>query len=292
MNTSYAAQEDAIRGACRTLGLSVRGLTPLRRHATSVYLLPHDGIVVRVSPWGQRKAVARSVALTRWLAGQGLAVTETINVPQPVERPPYTMTFWTHYPQPDGPPPSAEHLGGLLRQLHDLPPPPVELPLYQPLATLRETVHTSTALSASDRHWLQGAVAEALDAYSHLEFPLGEGLLHGDAYPGNTLWKGSSVLLGDWDEAAFGPREIDLANTFQGVRFGRTQQELTGFARAYGYDPAQWPGLSVLTRMRDLHALGSFIRRADTNDGVAVEQLAFRLNTLRSGDQEATWSAH
>lgn len=292
MTTTYAAQEDAIRDACRALGLSTDGLTPLRRHATSVYLLPQDGIVARVSPWKQREAVARSVALTRWLADQGLAVTETINVPQPIEYQPYTITLWTHYPQPDGPHPSAEHLGALLRQLHDLPPPPVKLPPYQPLTTLQATMHRSNALPASDRRWLQEAVAEALDAYSHLEFPLGEGLVHGDAYPGNTLWNGCSALLGDWDEAAFGPREIDLANTFQGVRFGRTQQQLTAFAHAYGYDPAQYPGLSVLTWIRDLHALGSFIRRADKGDEAAVKQLAFRLETLRSGDQEATWSAY
>ncbi|MGW1158937.1 phosphotransferase family protein [Streptomyces sp. NPDC002519] len=292
MTTTYAAQEDAIRDACRALGLSARGLTPLRRHATSVYLLPQDGIVARVSPWDQREAVARSVVLTRWLAGQGLAVTETIHVPQPIECPPYTITLWAHYPQPEGPPPSPEHLGGLLRQLHSLPPPPVKLPPYRPLATLQETVHRSTALSSNDRSWLQEAAAAVLDAYSHLDFPLGEGLVHGDAYPGNTLWNGTSALLGDWDEAAFGPREIDLANTFQGVRFGRTQQELRAFAHAYGHDPTQWSGLSVLTRMRDLHALGSFIRRADTGDGAAVEQLAFRLRTLRSNDHEATWSAH
>jgi hypothetical protein len=292
MTTTYAAQEDAVRDACRTLGLSARGLTPLRRHATSVYLLPQDGIVARVSPWDQREPVARSVALTRWLAAQGLAVTEPIAAPQPLECPPHTITFWNHYPQPDGPPPSPEHLGRLLRQLHGLPLPPVELPPYQPLAALRETVERSTTLSASDRLWLQGAVAESLDAYRHLEFPLGEGLLHGDAYPGNTLWNGREALLGDWDEAAFGPREIDLANTFQGVRFGRTQQELTAFVHAYGYDPARWPRLTVLTKMRDLHTLGSFIRRVDRGDAAAVEQLTFRLKTLRSGDHEAKWNTH
>ncbi|MFB7600815.1 phosphotransferase [Streptomyces sp. NPDC056160] len=292
MTTTFTAQEDAIRDACRALGLFARGLTPLRRHATSVYLLPHDRIVVRASPWDQRKAVGRSVALTRWLAEQGLAVTEAINVPQPIDRPPYTITLWTHYHQTKGTPPSPKHLGGLLRRLHSLPPPPIELPPYQPLAALGETVHQSSTLSGSDRSWLQEAMVLALDAYSRLDFPLGEGLVHGDAYPGNTLWNGTRALLGDWDEAAFGPRELDLANTFQGVRFGRTQQELRAFAHAYGYNPAQWPGLPVLTRMRDLHALGSFIRRADKGDGAAVEQLAFRLTTLRNDDHDAPWSAH
>ena len=128
-----------------------------------------------------------------------------------------------------------------------------------------------------DRRWLPAAVDQALEDYSRLDFPLGHGLLHGDAYPGNTLWDGARALLGDWDEAAFGPREIDLANTFQGVRFGRTEAELSAFAHGYGYDPRPWPGLATLTTMRDLHTLGSFIRRADRGDAAAAAQLALRL---------------
>jgi aminoglycoside phosphotransferase len=292
MTTTFAAQEDALRDACTTLGLSAHGLTPLRRHATSVYLLPQDGVVARVSPWAQREHLARAVTLTRWLASQGLPVTEPINAQQPVERRPHVITFWTHYPQPEGPPPPAEHLGRLLRQLHSLPLAPVTLPTYRPLAPLRDIVEQSTALPLSDQQWLLSAVAEAQERYAHLAFPLGEGLVHGDAYPGNTLWDGSHVRLGDWDEAAYGPREIDLANTFQGVRFGRTQQELSAFADAYGYDPVHWPGLPLLTTMRDMHTLGSFIRRADQGDDAALEQLAFRLKCLRSDDHSADWRSH
>lgn len=293
MTTTYVAQEHAIRDICRTLGLSAGDLTPVRRHATSVYLLPRDGIVARVSPWDQREAVARSVYLTHWLANHGLDVTEPVNVPQPIVRPPYAITLWTHYPQPDGPPPPAQHLGRLLRRLHDLPAPPLDLPPYRPLPSLEETVSQSTALSADDRCWLQDAVVESLNLYSHLEFSLDEGLVHGDAYPGNTLWNGHDVLLGDWDEAAIGPREVDLANTFHGgIRFGRSGEELSAFVSAYGYDPTQWPGLAVLTRIRDLHTLGSFIRRADCGDKAAASQLAFRLKTLRSHERNATWIVH
>ncbi len=32
-------------------------------------------------------------------------------------------------------------------------------------------------------------------------------MVHGDAYSGNTLWAGDSVLLGDWDETSIAPRE-------------------------------------------------------------------------------------
>ncbi|MGW7488995.1 phosphotransferase family protein [Streptomyces sp. NPDC054786] len=84
-----------------------------------------------------------------------------------------------------------------------------------------------------------GCSDELLDAYAHLDFPLGQGLVHGDAYPGKTLRDGSAATLGDWDEAAIGPRETDLANTFQGVRFGRTPAQLRAFSDAYGYDLAR-----------------------------------------------------
>ncbi|MBP5935345.1 phosphotransferase [Streptomyces sp. LBUM 1476] len=122
-------------------------------------------------------------------------------------------------------------------------------------------------------------------------FPLGHGHLHGDAYPGNTLWDERDVRLGDWDEAAVGPREIDLANTFQGVRFGRTSAELDDFSSQYGYDLRRWPGLQVLCGIRDLHTLGSFIRRADRGDTAAAEQLSYRIETLRSTDTRARWGA-
>lgn len=56
--------------------------------------------------------------------------------------------------------------------------------------------------------------------YARLDFPLGYGWIHGDAYPGNTLWDSDEALLADWDEVGTGPRELDLVNTHQGARFG------------------------------------------------------------------------
>ncbi|AZS75753.1 hypothetical protein DDE74_37055 [Streptomyces lydicus] len=119
----------------------------------------------------------------------------------------------------------------------------------------------AAALAPSDREWIPDRSDELLEAYAHRDFPLGQGLVHGDTYPGNTLWDGSAARLNDWDEAATGPRKAGLANAFQGVRFGPTATQLRSFSDAYGYDLADWPGLSVLTELRDLHTLGSFIRR-------------------------------
>jgi hypothetical protein len=43
--------------------------------------------------------------------------------------------------------------------------------------------------------------------------------------------------------------------------------------------------------MRDLHTLASYIRLADEGDKYASEQLALRLRTLKTGEEEAPWNA-
>ncbi|MEV8034845.1 aminoglycoside phosphotransferase family protein [Streptomyces sp. NPDC086182] len=289
--TKTASPESAARRACRASGIPDESLVSLHQHATSVFLMPTMGIVVRVSPASQKSRLDTAVALAGWLAAQRFPATEPVDVPQPVEHDDHVVTFWNHYPQPNTGVPAAGHLGALLRRLHKLPHPPMQLPEYQPLTSLQSTLTNSPSLRTDEREWLRGRCDELLDRYDQLTFPLGPGLIHGDAYPGNTMWDGAKPRLGDWDEAAVGPREIDLANTYQGVRFGRTQEELDDFSVQYGYDIREWPGLPVLCRIRDLHTLGSYIRRADIGDGTAARQLHFRIETLRNDDVDARWGA-
>lgn len=289
--TTTVSAESAARAACRAAGLPDRPLTRLHDHATSVFLLATEGIVVRVSPAAQQRSLETAVALTRWLVTNEFPATEPATIVQPVRYDPFVVTFWRHYPQVCPVKPTSEHLGALLRSLHALPSPPVGLPEYLPLTSLKPALEGSTFLEEVQREWLMQRRAELLRAYDELDFPLGRGHIHGDAYPGNTLWEGIGVRLGDWDEAAFGPREIDLANTFQGVRFGRTHQELDDFSRAYGYDIRTWTGLPVLCEIRDLHTLGAYIRRADHGDEAAQEQLCYRISTLMNRSDSARWEA-
>ncbi|RSN18758.1 phosphotransferase [Streptomyces sp. WAC 01325] len=289
--TLTVSPESAARMACRASGLADQSLIQLHEHATSVFLLVEEGVVVRVSPASQQQRLDLAVAVTRWLVANGFPATEPMDVPQPVAYTPYAVTFWRHYPQTASGAPPAGSLGQLLRDFHALPSPPLDLPPYRPLASLKSIVESSTYLDGNQRAWLTARREELLDEYGELDFPLGSGHIHGDAYPGNTLWSDHGVRLGDWDEAASGPREIDLANTFQGVRFGRTVEELDEFSRQYGYDIRQWPGLRVLCEMRDVHTLGSYIRRADRGDSAAAQQLSHRLETLRNRDFQAQWTA-
>ena len=236
-------------------------------------------------------AAKRAVAVTRWLCAQGFPATEPLDVEQPVHFGEYAVTFWRYYPQDERTLPEPFHLGGLLRELHRLPPPPIELPVYRPLANFAVAVEASTFLPADERAWLLAERATLLDAYNQLDFPLGMGHIHGDAYSGNLLWNGDQVLLGDWDETAIGSRELDLANTHQSVRFGRPAKQLHAFNEAYGYDVTTWSGFQILREIRDLHTLGSYIRLADKGNEQATEQLRHRIRTLRQGDKNALWTA-
>ncbi len=266
----------------------------MRNHANDVYLLPgagDSGMVAKVAPQSLQDRAARAVQLTLWLAGHGFPCTLPAPVEQPVELLGHVVTFWRFYTQEGREVPGAGCLGALLRQLHHLPVPPVELPRAAPLSSFADVVQADTTLPEHDRRWLIEERNRLLADFGQLTFPLGTGLIHGDAYPGNTLWDGADVLLGDWDEPAWGPRELDLANTVQGgIRFGRSAAEVDAFSTAYGYDVRDWDGIDTLVRMRDLHTLGSFLRRAARGDVGAAAELERRVRSLRRGDRD-TWVA-
>jgi hypothetical protein len=291
-SVTTAATDDAIlTAACARVGLDSSAATPLRRHATSVWLLRGLGIVVRIDHSGGAHGPERAVAVTRWLLAQGFPSVEPLDVGQPVVLDGVAVTFWRYYDQNDRPAPSAGALGGLLRQLHGLPEPPVAVDDYVPLAHLGRALEHGTRLPADDRAWLVDRRRRLLDAYGQLDSALGVGFIHGDAYPGNMLWDGQLARLGDWDEVARGPRELDLVNTNQGARFGRSMSEREAFNDAYGWNVTKWSGYPILREMRDLHTLGAFIERVARGDALAAAELERRIATLRSGDTDATWNA-
>ena len=281
---------EAAWDACQRVGLPPTGLRSVHEHATAVFVHEDAGVAVRVSAVGHgREAAQRALALASWLTEQGFPATAPAPGLAPVPASGRIVTFWQYYPQPDREPPEPAALGSLLRDLHSLPSSPIALPPYRPLEDLAGALAEDGPPAEDDRSWLRYRAAELAGAYRQLSSALGEGMIHGDAYPGNLLWDGGRVRLGDWDEAATGPRELDLANTYQGCRFGRGNPELRDFAAAYGYDPTRWPGFALLIEMRDLHTLGSFIRRARSGSDAARAELAHRIHTLRSGDTTARW---
>lgn len=287
--TSTATNDAILRAACAQAGLNSSTASALRQHAASVWLLRDVDIVVRIGRSAERAELA--VRITRWLHEQGFPAVRPIDIDQPVTLDDAAVTFWTHYPQHGRPAPGAAALGGLLRRLHHLSQPPVALETYVPLSALGTVLESDTQLSEGDRSWLIDRRMHLLSTCQQLQSVLGEGFIHGDAYPGNALWDGDSVRLGDWDEVARGPRELDLVNTHQGERFGRSAAERQAFSDAYGWDVTAWPGYSTLREVRDLHTLGAYIARAGRRDARAAAELRHRVATLRAGDRRSLWHA-
>lgn len=224
---------EALRQASAHVGLDPRDAQLLHHYANAVYLLPAENVVARVmfGPQSAHKATL-SVTVTRWLVSEHrFPATAPIHDIEPVMvDPSTTATFWTHYPQPiSSHKLTSAHLGPLIRRLHALPQPPTRLPSWVPLRSLEHTVRSPAALAvitAADRDWLLRHIDEVRRNLDALDWPLGWGLIHGDAWAGNLLWHSAAgpdaTVLGDWDSVCHGPREIDLIPSFHAARrYGR-----------------------------------------------------------------------
>lgn len=276
--------------ACDMAGLDCQDAVLLRRHATAVYHLPRVRAVARVASIDYLGPSRLSVQITRWLLTKGFPATEPLDVDQPVVVNDSVMTFWRYYPQDGRELPPVRALARILRQLHTLEPPPFPLPTYEPLrGFMRElAAHGSIVLSAGEHEFLQRRADHLLDAYRGLKSDLRHGMIHGDPRAGNQLWDGENVVLGDWDSVSYGPRELDLIITYQGVRYGRSEEHLDEFAAVYGWDIRSWPGYTTLRDLRDLHTLSAPLRLAGRRADIAQE-LHHRLRGLRDADHEQQW---
>jgi aminoglycoside phosphotransferase (APT) family kinase protein len=277
----------ALQDAASRSGLDGRGARLIRIFATAVYHLPSAEAVARIglitSP-SSTAQLATSVRVARWLTETGFPTVEPLQVDQPVVSHGCVVTFWRYLPQ-HGPAPGVAELGLLLRQLHQLDRPPVSLPSYQPLVSVRRAIDASQAINEEERAWLDARCDQLMGAYAQLSFPLATGIIHGDAWRGNLLRDGQRVVLADWDGVCTGHREIDLIPTLQAPRFGLRDEQRNAFIAAYGHDIRSWEGYPVLRDMRELSTLSAILRDAHA-DALAARELRVRLASLRSGDDE------
>jgi aminoglycoside phosphotransferase (APT) family kinase protein len=282
-----AASAYALRSSAERCGLDSRGARLIRSFASAAYHLPAADAVARIAPiTSPDKAgrLATSVKVTRWLADTGFPTVEPLLVDQPVIGDDYAVTFWRYLPQ-EGPAPGPADLARLLRNLHQMAPPPLPLPGYRPLVSVRQAIESSHMIDEDERAWLKNRCDELLAAYDRLSFPLPAGMIHCDAWRGNMLRDGTRVVLADWDEVSTGPREIDLVPTLQGTRFGLPKRQRDAFIAAYGHDIRGWDGYPVLREIRELSTTSALLRDGNANE-VAQRQLQVRLRSLRTGNDQ------
>jgi hypothetical protein len=282
-----AATASALRSSAERCGLDPRGARLIRLFATAVYHLPAADAVARIAPVMSPDTVTRlatSVQVTRWLAGIGFPTVEPLPVDQPVVAQGCAVTFWRYLHQ-EGPLLVPADLGLLLLRLHQLETPPMPLPGYRPLVTVRRAIESSPAINENERAWLRNRCTQLVNAYDQLGFPLQAGLIHGDAYSGNLLRDGRRVVLSDWDEVSTGPREIDLIPTLQGTRFGLSEDEREAFIAEYGRDLRTWSGYPVLHEIREMSTMSALLREDGANVA-ALRELHVRLRSLRTGNDQ------
>jgi Ser/Thr protein kinase RdoA (MazF antagonist) len=288
---SRISPADALAAVCATADLDSTGVEILYDRANTVFKLAELPVVVRLrytrgdAVWTER--LAASVHVTAWLHDQGFACTWPLDVEQPIAADGYLATLWHYVPTVRQPWEDVRTLGGLLRELHGLGMPPVKLPDASPLSSLRVETERCAWLPDSQRSWVLARYEELSRQYADATWVLGQGLIHGDAWAENLIHGRDRVVLTDWDSVSYGPREQDIVPTLIRHRFGRPTAEWEQFCQAYGVDPGELPGLSVLKEMRELRTLVPYLR--STGLPQVKAEVARRIGDLMGGTQSEPW---
>lgn len=281
---------------CASVGLDCRDARLLHVRANYAYHLPGPDVVARLrrthgsEEWQRRLTTA--VQVIGWLSRQGFPTVEPLPI-MPLSIDGWVATFWRYLETEGEVTAGPAELARLLRDLHALSAPPVELVPTNPLGALPADIeHADEVLSNGQSDWLRTEADQIAQDYALVQMPLGYGLIHGDAYEGNLIRNEGRWLLGDWDSVSTGPRAQDLVPTLVSVtRFGRPYSDWVSLCTIYGVMPeiAEHPGMRLLCRARELRSLAAYIRTAPARADVRTE-LNQRLDTLIHG-VPAIWRA-
>jgi hypothetical protein len=303
-----AAARAALATATTLAGLPVDASRArlLRHGSNAVFALPPgpdgDATVARVTPAGRADdaaavTVRRALDVARWLAEADFPAVralpdDALAVPQPVAVDGHLVTFWLSLGDPPQPG-TTRDLGILLQHFHALDRPGhLDLTPMDPVGRIRRQL-AGADLTAPDRAWLDGRVAEVAAAYAALDLPLPPGHLHGDATVANVVVDGAGrATLVDLDLVRTGPREWDLLRTaVYARRLGwHTEAEYQDFCTAYGWDVTSEPGFTTLADLCELLQVAWLADAATTRPTLRTE-VAARVATLRSGGSRRSWRA-
>ncbi len=277
--------------AAARIGMSADDATPIRLGENAIYRLG-AGVVVRIARPGQLAAARKEVAVSQWLANQGIAAVRALDVAQPIEAAGHPVTIWEEL-APHRP---GNHLdiADALRRLHSLSAPSGILSPLQPFVRLDQRIEASTTLTDDDRAWLTRHLARLRAAYDDLPAGLPPAVLHGDAYSGNIVVTEPDgvVTLLDLERFALGPPEWDLISTAIKRGHGRlTEAQYGAFRERYGHDVTSWPGYETLRDIRELR-MTLYVAQLASERPEAAGEAALRVACIRGqrGPRPWTWS--
>ncbi|MFX0574633.1 phosphotransferase [Nocardia nepalensis] len=293
IETEWAAK--ILSDACATLGLDCSGAKLIKFTNNAVWSLASASVVVRIpGSAAVRDRVPKVVAVARWLADYNMPSARLIEeFPQPLRLDQHEVTFWHKVsPSATAAPPNGHDLGRILRRYHALPDPAFELPPWQPLSGIRQRIAEQDVLEPRDQHFLENKCDETEELLARIDFQLPSGPIHGDGFAGNLIPGPLGPVICDFDSAAYGPREWDLAPVALGnIRFQYATNYHQQLVEEYGFDITRWRHFPVLRQLRELQLVTSVLPVLRTNPTL-TEEWQNRFRSFRDGDTQTKWSPY
>lgn len=276
--------------ACRRAGLDASSAELIRNAENAVYRLSGD-MIARVGRSGQTVAAGNEVRVARWLERAGLAAVRVLpGVEQPVDVDGVPVTFWRELP-PHRDAADAQ-LADVLRRLHALDPPgEFALPELAPFVRVRARIEGAPTVSAADRGWLLGYLADLEGRLAGLPAGLAASVVHGDAWAGNVVADSAgTVWMLDLERFSVGPPEWDLVSTaVRWTSFGTLDDAgYAAFCAAYGHDVTGWGGFETLRDIRELRACSYMLQHAGRSSA-ARDEASRRVECLRGRNGDRPW---
>lgn len=278
--------------------LAGAGLPPLTDQAralrvgeNAIFRLP--GVIARVSRPGQTRAAQREVDVARWLAASAFPAVRALPVEQPVVVEDRAVSFWE--PLPEHTPGSVIDVAELLRELHALPLPDLELGKLDPFVRVPERIADAAGyLDEDDLDWLSRRARRLRQEWERLPTGRPWCVVHGDAWIGNVArCADGSIALMDLERCSLGPPEWDLVST--ALKASTVSwlgpDEYAGFVKAYGGgEVSSWPGFELMRDIRELRMTTYFAQHAAKPSMRSEARLRIDCLRGRSGDRPWPWT--
>ncbi|MGH7883459.1 MAG: phosphotransferase family protein [Candidatus Dormibacteraceae bacterium] len=297
-------ERETLEKICRLVGVDSGEAELVHYNANAMIIVPSWGLALRARPSGSPEMleeIRASVKVCRWLGEKGFPTSRPMKI-EPFAQDGWTISFWflEHLKREKDQQPTGGELGKILKELHQLPAPPFEVPsLQDPFFSVKQAIEevSETVFASGHREWLSGRIKQLSEDWQEWEEQksvkpdLEYGLIHGDPHPNNLMRTvEGKVLMGDWDKVRLGSRVWDLMQIiYFRDRFDLGAEDVDEFMRAYGHDFREWEGLELCLRVREVSGLGSLIRKA-ASDPFAQFELSWRVMTLMDERTKAKWN--
>lgn len=259
---------------CRLLGYPDSDATLLRHHTNAVYAV--GDVVVKIAPAGyDLDRVRAMVAVVDWLVTRGFpTVGLHPSLAQPLQVDGHAVTVWQRLDPAHDNPITVSELGTLLRDLHALPVPPMPLRVLRPIHSIEWSVARSEILNGKEQDLLLRRLEVLAAGWEAMRFARGTSLIQSDPQIRNALRRfDGTPVLADWDGAALGPREWDIATV--AVHCRRFDPPgpaaFADFTVAYGWDAGSWARFEELCQLRELQMIATNARKSRPGTEAAAE---------------------